>query len=1161
MVPRFMIASTRKAFRPLLLGLALLLALDWSHAQSEPAQPQPAQSQPTQQGGGTIHGVVKSGNMPIPGAAVLISVASSDQKVSTWTDVDGSYSAVVPAYGSYTVRVQMIAFANNAHDVVVDADHQSVQANFELTLQSRTHEATVQPRRPAGPAVAQRGFQSLSALQGAANQDAGGNAISDVVPSGMPVPGIDPNSATESIAVSGNSSNSLNSLSGDELQQRVNDARQNGGGFGAGGGFGGGGFGGGGNGRAMTITGRRGFDINHPHGSIYYGIGDSALNASPYALAGEPATKPGYLQNSFGGSVGGPLNIPKIYHGGTKTFFFVNYNGKRGENPFDQFSTVPTLLERQGNFTGVDYTSGPAKGEQVQIFNPATNAPYPGNTIPGFASQTCPWSGAGNGVAGGLLQYIPCPNLPGDFQNFHYVTSSTSDSDDLNVRINHTLGAAPAGGRRGGGRGAPRNSLTFGFHYHGSDANITNPFPSVGGSTNVRSFDIPLGWVKSVGKLTNTVRFDFNRSRTRTQNLYAFNEDVAGALGITGVSTNPFDWGLPSLSFSNFNSLSDVNPLLLRNQTYTLSDNVVWTHGKHSWRWGGDFRRVQLNTETSSNARGSFTFSGYNTSELIPGAPGQPPTQMSGTGYDFADFLLGFPQTTAVQFGQDNYHFHGNYWDLYLQDEWKLRGNLTLNLGVRYEYVSPLTEENNLIANLDLSPAVLNPALGTPAVAVVVPGEPGPYSGSLPSSLVRPDRKGIAPRVGFAWKPFSKTVVRGGYGINYDTGAYQTIAQQLAFQPPFSTAETNIQTAAGDLTLANGFPTPSANLTTNSYAANPDYRFGYVQIRNLDIQQQLRPTLLLNLDYTGTKGTNLDILEAPNRTISTTGIQIRIPNVQAFTFENSVGDSEANAGSVRLRKRLANGFSIGGLYTFSKSIDDASSIGGGATSGSGGAGLGAGGTGAAGGGASASAGSGANSVAQNPFDLSAERGLSSFNQTQRFTADYLWELPFGHDKRWLTGNTPLRAMFGDWQWSGDWTIATGLPFTPRFVNNTCEVNGGTSGTLRPNLVPGQSIHLPHPSITEWFNTAAFSNEPTPCQYGNARRNSIIGPGSKVFDMALTKVIPLNESRVLEFRAQATNVFNIPNYSSIDTSVTSPTFGRVTAVGTMRQITMTARFRF
>src|SRR5579863_1215415 len=328
------------SFRCALVGVVALLAIESTYAQTQPAPPAT----------GTIHGIVKSGNMPIPGAAVSISLASSSEKISTWTDVDGSYSVAVPADGSYTVRVEMIAFSNSTQQVTVDQSHQNVQANFELTLLSRTREASPAPRRPAGSAAAQRGFQTLSALQNMAGQDAGGNAMNDVVPSGMPVPGIDPNSATESIAVSGNTSNPLNSMTGDELQQRISDARQEGGGFGALGGFGGpgggpGGFGGGGPGRAMTIGGRRGFDINHPHGSLYYGVGDSALNAAPYALAGEPATNPSYEQNTFGGSIGGPLNIPKIYHGGAKTFFFVNYNGKRAQNPFDQFSTVPTLLQ------------------------------------------------------------------------------------------------------------------------------------------------------------------------------------------------------------------------------------------------------------------------------------------------------------------------------------------------------------------------------------------------------------------------------------------------------------------------------------------------------------------------------------------------------------------------------------------------------------------------------------------------------------------------------------------------------------------------------------------------------------------------------------------------------------------------------------------------
>ena len=1096
---------------------------------------------------GTIRGIVKSGNMPIPGAAVTVSPGGTGDKLSAWTDVDGGFSIAVNAFGTYAVRVQMTAFADASQQVVIDNFHPDGQANFEMTLASRTRAADSEPRR--ANAGGQRGFQRLSLAANGSGQ-ASADTLSDVVPSGMPVPGIAPDSATESVSVSGNASNASGSFSSEDFQQR--DGNPLGGSLGGTSGFGGtaglggpGGFGGpgggglrggGGGGGGRGGFGRRGFDINRPHGSVYYGIGDSALNAAPYSLTGLPTINPGYVQNSFGGSIGGPLNIPRIYKGGAKTFYFVNYNGRRGERPFDQFSTVPTLLERQGDFSQSAYTTGLLAGQPVQIFNPITNSQFANNTITNI-----------NPTASGLLKYIPAPNLPGASQNFHFVTAANTGSDDLNIRVNRQLGATSPRGRQGG-RGGARNNLTFGFHYRQSNSNLTNPFPSVGGNTSVRSFDVPVSYARTWGKFTNIVRADFNRSRTRTQNLYAFGQDITGELGITGVSQNPFDWGLPNLSFTNFGGLQDVPPQLQRNQTLTFSDNVIWNHGKHTWRWGGDFRRIQLNTETDSNARGSFIFTGLNTSETSGGQA------VAGTGYDFADFLLGLPQQTSVQFGYNNYHFRGNSWDLYAQDEWKVRGTLTLNLGVRYEYVSPFSEIDNRLATLDLSPGVLNPALGAPAVARVIAGQSGPYSGSLPASLLRPDRNNFAPRVGFAWKPFSKTVVRGGYGINYNTGAYQGIVQQLAFQPPFSTTSTNIQNATGELTLQNGFPGATSNAITNNFAVNPDYRLGYVQIRNLDIQQQIRPTLLLNLDYTGTKGTNLDILQAPNRTA--TGI--RIPDVQAFSYENSLADSSANAATVRLRKRLSNGISIGGIYTFSKSIDNASFIGAGATSVANSRGLGGGGTGAAG--SSAIASSGTTSVAQNPFDLAAERGLSSFNQTHRFTADYLWELPFGHERRWLSGNSALRAVFGDWQWSGDWTIASGLPFTPRLLGNPADVNRGTNGTLRPDLVPGESIGMASGSIAEWFNTAAFT-APAPGTYGNARRNSIVGPGTHVFDMAFTKVIPLKESRVFEFRVQATNIFNMPQYVAIDTVLNSPTFGRVTSASAMRQLTFTARFRF
>ncbi|HXZ42587.1 MAG TPA: carboxypeptidase-like regulatory domain-containing protein, partial [Terriglobales bacterium] len=612
-------------FRILFLCLPLLIALYHLQAQTQATQPQ----------GGTIHGIVKSGNMPIPGAAVSISRESSSDKISTWTDVDGSYSAAVPSFASYTVRVQMAAFANSTQKIVIDAAHQNAQANFELTLLSRVRQSGSTPQRASGSMTGASGFQRLSVIANELGQDSGGTSLNDVVPSGMPVPGIVPDSATESVAVSGNASNPFSTLNPGDFQQRGNDAFQPGL-LGGPGGFGGGGFGGGpgGRGGGRAIFGRRGFDINHPHGSIYYGVGDSALNATPYSLTGLPVIKPSYLQNSFGGSVGGPLNIPHIYNGGTKTFFFVNYNGRRGEQPFDQFSTVPTLLEREGNFSQTTYTTGLLAGTPVEIFDPATNTPFPNDTIPQI-----------NPIAKGLLQYIPAPNLPGSFQNFHFITTANNSSDDLNIRVNQALGAATLGGRRSG-RNAPRNNLTFGFHYHQSSATLTNPFPSVGGNTAVRSFDVPVSYVRSWGRLTNIVRADFNRSRTRTQNLYAFDQDITGALGITGVSQNPFDWGLPNLSFTNFASLQDINPQLLRNQTLTFSDNVIWNHGKHTWRWGGDFRRIQLNTETDSNARGSFIFTGLNTSQIIGGQP------VAGTGYDFADFLLGLPQQTSVQYGE-----------------------------------------------------------------------------------------------------------------------------------------------------------------------------------------------------------------------------------------------------------------------------------------------------------------------------------------------------------------------------------------------------------------------------------------------------------------------------------------------------------------------------
>ncbi len=1069
-----------------LCGLAGTLA-----AQSPPA---PA--------GGTITGVVKSGNTPIPGVTVTASNTLTGQKAATSTDLDGSYSLQLPADGRYVVRVQMPAFAPVTQEVLMNASNRSARADFALVLLSRAQ----QQNAPGENRAMGNRMQSLSVLANEAGQDYSGNGngigSGQIAPPGMP-PGFNGSTATESVAVSGNAMPGFGGMSSEEMRQRMQDARDRdpfaGGGGGDRGPRGPGGQGGpGGPGGPMILMGGRGrFDFNKPHGMVYYSAGDAALNAAPYSLTRQPVTKPGYLQQRFGISLGGPLNIPKIYKGGDKTFFFLNYNGARGDNPYDAFSTVPTRLERQGNFSQTRVISGPNAGQLVQLYDPSTHLPITGNTITSI-----------NSTAAALLPFIPMPNLPGDVQNFHFTTSLRNNTDDLNIRLIRALGSTTVGPSS---RGGPRNNLNFGLHYHRTDSTLGNPFPTVGGNTSVRSWDVPVGWTRTFGKMTNSFRVDYNRNRTSMQNLYAFAENVAGNAGITGISQNPFDFGLPGLSFTNFGAVNDINPVLRRDQTFSVSDNMILNRGKHTLRWGGDFRRIQINTETDSNARGSFTFTGASTAQVVGGLPVQ------GTGFDFADFLLGLPQQNAVQFGANSYHFRGNSWDLFVQDEWRVRGNLSLNLGLRYEYVSPLTELNDRIANLDLSPAFT-------AAVPVLPGAVGPFNGPFPASLVRPDRGALAPRVGIAWKPFQRTVVRAGYGINYNTGAYSNIALQLAFQPPFSITQTNIASPSSPLGFA--FSNTPPTTVTNSYAVDPNYRMGYVQIWNLNVQREIRPTLVLNLDYTGTKGTRLDIVEAPNRTA--TGL--RIPGVQPFLWETSQGDSIAHAGSVRLRKRLQRGISIGGTYTYSKSIDNASTI-----------------------------GSGATVVAQNAFDLAAERGLSSFDQRHKFTADYLWELPFGKGRALLTDKSVLRDVFGDWQWSGDWTIGSGLPFTPRVLGSFTDVNRGTNGTLRAD-VTGAPVGLSNPGVAEWFNTAAFVAPPQG-QFGDARRNSITGPGSVVFNMALTKVIPISDTRMLELRAQAANIFNTPQFTAIDTIVNSPSFGRVIAVGNMRTLTMTARFRF
>ena len=388
------------------------------------------------------------------------------------------------------------------------------------------------------------------------------------------------------------------------------------------------------------------------------------------------------------------------------------------------------------------------------------------------------------------------------------------------------------------------------------------------------------------------------------------------------------NYGVPTVRFTNYAALQDSYPTLRRDQTTQANNTLTYVKGKHTWRTGAEYRRLQLNNRSDPNGRGIFVFSGSATGLYGPNGQIAP-----GTGYDLADFLLGLPQSTSIRYGSNNTYFRGNVFNVFLQDNWKINSRLTLNLGLRYELATPLYETQNRIANLDVAPNFT-------AVAPVLPDQQGPYSGTFPRSLIDTDRNNLAPRIGLAWKPFhgKNTVVRSGYGIFYNASIYNQLYSQFASQPPFATSNNLISRPDRVLTLADGFPVDPQFTVLNSFAVDRGLRVGYVQQWNLDIQHPLRPNLVLTLAYNGSKGTRLDLLRSPNRAPLGSPLETDqerlVSNAQGFLYDTSGASSVFHSMQLRLQRRFTSGLSANGNYVYGKSIDNASSIGGGSGNGS-----------------------------------------------------------------------------------------------------------------------------------------------------------------------------------------------------------------------------------
>src|SRR5271157_357148 len=1086
------------------------------------------------------HGTVKAGGLALPGATVTAS--QSDRQIATTTDQQGVFSFAELADGTWTIEVEMLGFEKMARQVGVASDAPS--ADFALKFQTEESLAAGQAVRKAASVVS--AATETAGTEGAITTE----EIADLTPSsansfivqgsmssalgmaqqndwGMGPPGgpgmMGPG-GPGGPGTMGMGGPSTDGPAGAQAMARGAAAVGSGGPGGGppagggpgvpsgpggpppgggpgGGGPGGGGPGGGGPGGggppdggpggpggaggpppgwqgrpgAMAFGNGRRDPRNMYMAGANFSLDNSVWDARTFSVTGADVSKPAYANARGGVMLGGPLQIPKLVSTERHIMFTfdLQFTRNRTGTTSDPVN-MPTAFERSGDFS-----------QDSTIYDPIDGAPFPGNKIP--ASRI-------SATATALLKYFPEPNLPFAVRNYQAAWSGLNNFYNLNSRLsNIKIGS--------------KDRLNFGLGYQGSNSVSPNLFQFTDTGSG-RGINANLGWSHNITtRLINSLQSSFSRMRQLSSAYFANRENVAAELKIAGTSQNPMNWGPPSLSFTNYAGLSDGNASLNRNQTSSVGDNLTWVHGLHNFTFGGDYRRQEFNQFGDSNGRGTYTFTGSATSLLVNGIA------QSGTGYDLADFLLGMPATSSIRFGNPDKYLRGSGYDFFVNDDWRIAPRFSLILGLRWDYATPMTELYNRLVNLDI-------ASGYSAVTAV-------EAGQTDRSLIRPDRNNISPRLGFAWRPPTNgsLVVRGGYGLYYNTSVYSLIAGNMAQQPPFAQALSVASSAANPLSIQNGFLAAANQTLTNTYAIDPNYRIGYAQSWNLTVQHDLPFSFFGTAGYLGTKGTRLDQQFIPD-SVAPGAREWARP--RSFICETSGGNSIYHAAQFQLNRRFHSGVMAHASYQFSKSIDDA-------------------GTGGR--------GQGNTPVAQDWLDLAAERALSSFDARHNLSMQLQYSTGMG-----MSGGTLVNgwkgALMKDWTVSGNISLRSGSPFTASVGGNRSQVGG----TAVSNTVRASATGLPVEVSGMLFNTAAFT-EPAAGEWGNAGRNTIPGPTTFSLDGSLGRVFRIGERRNIDLQVQAQNVLNRVTITNWGTVLGSSNYGLASGAAGMRKITVNLRFRF
>jgi hypothetical protein len=834
------------------------------------------------------------------------------------------------------------------------------------------------------------------------------------------------------------------------------------------------------------------------NGGIGLTFDNSVLDANQYSLTGQNTPKPVYNRLTGVVTLGGPLRIPHLFRNGPN--FFVGYQWTRNNNANTQSALMPNLAQRNGIFS-------------APVVDPVNGVAFAGNAIP--QSRVSPQAQA-------LLNLYPLPNFNGNSRyNYQIPILSPTHQDALQSRLMKNFNM--------------KNQLYGRFAFQDTRTDTPNVFGFLD-TTDILGINTAANWSHRFNQRWSlNLGYQFSRLATRVIPYFENRENVSDQAGISGNDQNPSNWGPPSLAFSSgIQSLSDTQSSFNRNQTSGLSYSMQWFHGSHNVTYGIDFRRQEFNYLSQQDPRGLFTFLG------------------NATGSDFADFLLGIPSTSSIAFGNADKYLRQSVYDAFLTDDWRIGPELTVNAGMRWEYGAPITERYGRLVNLDVAP-------GFAAVSPVVANMPiGTLTGQqYPGSLLRPDKKGFEPRIGVAWRPLpgSSLVVRTGYGIYYDTSVYQSIALQMAQQPPLSKSLSVQNSAASPLTLANGF-IAAPSTTANTFAIDPNFRIGYAQTWNLSVQRDLPGSLQMTAAYLGIKGTR-----GPQEFLPNTypiGAANPCPSCPAgFYYVASNGNSTRESAQIQLRRRLHNGFTATLQYTFSKSIDDDAVLGGqGASAGTSGtttqtttSSANLPGT------AAMESSSPPNFVtAQNWLNLSAERSLSSFDQRHLLNLQLQYTTGMG-----TGGGTLLSgwkgALWKEWTFLTQLAAGSGLPQTPIYL---ATVPGtGVTGTIRPEYT-GAALYQAAPG--SFLNSSAYL-APLSGQWGNAGRNSIAGPVEFTLNASLGRTFRLSDRFNLDLRIDSANPLNHVTYTTWNIIVNNAQFGLPASANSMRSLQTTLRLRF